>query len=162
MPVQWSDHIEHQNRRRRCGRCGWDLPESPSRFDAALRLAKSDGDVQDLWADRHFRIGEFDLELDESDGGGLSPKVAGGGGLSSKVSKRKRGSEDNHSVEGSKTLDSTGEKEKDMLHRATLLPAFPKQLTPSASAGRRPVLLPALPKQLTPSAGRRPALKRRS
>ena len=143
MPVQWSDHIERHNRRRRCGCCGWDLPASPSGFDAALELAKSDGEVQDLWADRHFVTGEFDLELAESDGGGLfhkvsddgglSPKVTDGGGSSPKVSKRKRGSEDNHTAEGSETLDAT--REKDLWHRATLLPAFPKQLTPSA--GRR-------------------------
>ena len=140
MPVQWSDHIQRQNRKSRiiCTRCGWDLPESSSRFDAALALAKSDGEVKDLWADRHFVTGKFDLELAESDGGGVSPKVSDGGGSSPRVSKRKRSSEDNHTAEGSETLDATGE--KDLLHRATLLPAFPKQLTPSAGHDRERVV----------------------
>ena len=139
MPVQWSDHIQRQNRKSRiiCTRCGWDLPESSSRFDAALALAKSDGEVKDLWADRHFVTGKFDLELAESDGGGVSPKVSDGGGSSPRVSKRKTW-KTLEATEGSETLEATGE--KDLLHRATLLPAFPKQLTPSAGHDRERVV----------------------
>lgn len=138
MPVQWSDHIQRQNRKSRiiCTRCGWDLPESSSRFDAALALAKSDGEVKDLWADRHFVTGKFDLELAESDGGGVSPKVSDGGGSSPRVSKRKTW-KTLEATEGSETLEATGE--KDLLHRATLLPAFPNKRTPSVGRGRERV-----------------------
>ena len=138
MPVQWSDHIQRQNRKSRiiCTRCGWDLPESSSRFDAALALAKSDGEVKDLWADRHFVTGKFDLELAESDGGGLSPKVSDGGGSSPRVSKRKTW-KTLEATEGSETLEATGE--KDLLHRATLLPAFPNKRTPRVGRGRERV-----------------------
>lgn len=138
MPVQWSDHIQRQNRKSRiiCTRCGWDLPESSSRFDAALALAKSDGEVKDLWADRHFVTGKFDLELAESDGGGVSPKVSDGGGSSPRVSKRKTW-KTLEATEGSETLEATGE--KDLLHRATLLPAFPNKRTPSVGRDRERV-----------------------